>query len=73
MSDLQDALDRNQEVFEPTWEESMLFAEAARRVANLDIERAVKAYMAYTATDERTARFGVERIMDALGITTEDK
>ncbi len=46
--------------------------EAARKYANLDIQKGVKAYMAYTGRDERTARFGVERIIAALGITEHD-
>ena len=39
-NDLQDALDRNKEVFAPTWNESMLFAKAARLVADPNIEAA---------------------------------
>lgn len=33
---LAEALARNEEVFEPTWEESLLFAEAAKRWLDLE-------------------------------------
>lgn len=36
MSDLTEALVRNEEVFGPTWEESLLFADAARKWADLE-------------------------------------
>ena len=39
-NELQDALDRNAEVFEPTWDESLLFVDAARKYANPDIDAA---------------------------------
>jgi len=75
MSELQDAIDLlTDDKYRPPeiTDARFLVLKTARRVANLDIEKAVKAYMAYTATDERTARFGVDRIVAALGITTEN-
>ncbi len=46
-TELQDALDRNAEVFEPTWDESLLFADAARRVVN-----GTPTYLVYTRQDD---------------------
>ena len=78
MSELQDALDRNEEVFKPTWDESMLFAIAARRVANLDMEAAIEIInrLRYIETgdewDDKIDDIAKLVVNAALGITTED-